>query len=428
MNILIKISIIIFTIGVLKTQTLDINALRTAQKQALKSSNSISNVSKKEKNIDYFISDKPVDPKKYFVGPGDHLHINIISSNETFDHNLIISPTGTLLIPSVGIIDCNKLNLSQLFIEIKKQIKSWNANVKISVELNQIREFRVSVVGQFSNAGYFIVTPMTRVSDLFKQIIADYYQKNKEHIKTNKESSFSETFGMRARIAVDDFYERKLGIDENLENDIEKLSLRNILLLRDKDTIKVDLEKFKVTGNTLYNPYIHQNDIINIPYKNRFFSVYGGVQKPGRYEYNENDKISDAVSIAGGLHLNSKSDSISITRLKTNYQSESFNLSIMDCEQNKLFPEDHIMVSYVENNEPHNIVEIVGEINYPGIYPIVSGETTIFDIIKRAGGFLPSADSSKIYINNSTLSKIPDRELERILLKDKRLQLKLGRR
>ena len=58
-------------------------------------------------------------------------------------------------------------------------------------------------------------------------------------------------------------------------------------------------------------------------------------------------------------------------------------------------------------------VEIVGEINYPGTYPIKL-ETTISDIIRLAGDFTEK-HSSKIYINNKTIVKIPDRELERIL-------------
>ena len=69
-----------------------------------------------------FVIDRIVDPDKYIVGPGDELHINIISSNETFDHSLVISPTGQLLIPSAGMVNCNKLKLSQLVKEIKKEI------------------------------------------------------------------------------------------------------------------------------------------------------------------------------------------------------------------------------------------------------------------------------------------------------------------
>ena len=404
--------------GISNSQNLDLNTLRLAQRQAFKASKTNSSILNKDKRQERFVTDKIVDPDEYIVGPGDELHINIISSNETFDHSLVISPTGQLLIPSVGMVDCNKLKLSQLVKEIKREIRSWSTNVRINVELINIREFRILVLGQFNNAGYFIVTPMTKVSDLFNQIKTEHNQKAKEAIKINKESSFSETFGMRSRIAVDDFYNRKLGLEEEPDNDLSHLSKRNILIFRGKDTIKVDLEKFKVNGNQELNPYVQQEDVIKIPYAKRFFTVHGGVQKPGKYEYKSGDKILDAVTIAGGFHPDAVLDSISLIRTNLPNDTRSIYFTQKQCELEFLEPEDHLMVPYSYNEDPHEIVEIVGEINYPGTYPIKIGTTTISDIIRLAGGFLPSADSSKIYINNKTIVKIPDRELERILLKD----------
>ena len=404
--------------GLSNSQNLDLNTLRLAQRQAFKASKTNSSILNKDKRQERFVTDKIVDPDEYIVGPGDELHINIISSNETFDHSLVISPTGQLLIPSVGMVNCNKLKLSQLVKEIKKEIRSWSTNVRINVELINIREFRILVLGQFDNAGYFIVTPMTKVSDLFNQIKTEHNQKAKEAIKVNKESSFSETFGMRSRIAVDDFYNRKLGLEEEPDNDLSHLSKRNILIFRGKDTIKVDLEKFKVNGNQELNPYVQQEDVIKIPYAKRFFTVHGGVQKPGKYEYKSGDKILDAVTIAGGFHPDAVLDSISLIRTNLPNDTRSIYFTQKQCELEFLESEDHLMVPYSYNEDPHEIVEIVGEINYPGTYPIKIGTTTISDIIRLAGGFLPSADSSKIYINNKTIVKIPDRELERILLKD----------
>jgi len=404
--------------GLSNSQNLDLNTLRLAQRQAFKASKTNSSILNKDKRQERFVTDKIIDPDEYIVGPGDELHINIISSNETFDHSLVISPTGQLLIPSVGMVNCNKLKLSQLVKEIKKEIRSWSTNVRINVELINIREFRILVLGQFDNAGYFIVTPMTKVSDLFNQIKTEHNQKAKEAIKVNKESSFSETFGMRSRIAVDDFYNRKLGLEEEPDNDLSHLSKRNILIFRGKDTIKVDLEKFKVNGNQELNPYVQQEDVIKIPYAKRFFTVHGGVQKPGKYEYKSGDKIIDAVTIAGGFHPNAVLDSISLIRTNLPNDTRSIYFTQKQCQLEFLESEDHLMVPYSYNEDPHEIVEIVGEINYPGTYPIKIGTTTISDIIRLAGGFLPSADSSKIYINNKTIVKIPDRELERILLKD----------
>ena len=162
--------------------------------------------------------------------------------------------------------------------------------------------------------------------------------KGKETISGNRESIYNETFGMRSRIAVDDFYNRKLGIDQELDkSDIDLLSKRNIVIKRGDDSIMVDLEKFKVTGNEIFNPYVQQNDIIHIPYKNRYFTVKGGVQRPGEYEYKINDNINDALIIAGGLYPNVNTDNLRITRSTLANDSESFYLPIKDSKTPNYF-------------------------------------------------------------------------------------------
>ena len=58
------------------------------------------------------------------------------------------------------------------------------------------------------------------------------------------------------------------------------------------------MEKFKVQGSDSLNPYIFQNDKIHIPYKTQFIYIDGGVQKPGKYEYQSGDFLDDIISIA----------------------------------------------------------------------------------------------------------------------------------
>ena len=399
-------------------QTLDLNSLRIAQKQAAKLKNKSQEISRANKSDDPFIIDLPVNPDEYVVGPGDQFHLNIISSNETFDYSLTISPTGTLLIPSVGIIDCNDLTLSKLIKEIKKIIKNWNRNIKINIELEEIRQFRVLVTGQFDNAGYFTVTPMTRISDLYNLVISDFNEKKKSIFKEKIDRTYSESLGMQSILAVDDFYSRKLGPENELESEIELLSKRNILILRKDDTLDVDLERFKVNGSHELNPYINQNDIIKIPYVTEYFYISGGVQKPGKYEYKVNDVLIDGIQIAGGCKPGVDLNNIKITRSFLDKPSKSFFINIINIEKIPLIGNDHIMVPHFSINEPHEMVTIDGQIKFPGKYPITSGITTVDDIIKEAGGFLTDSDSTKFYINNQTISSAPDRELERILLKE----------
>ena len=66
-----------------------------------------------------------------------------------------------------------------------------------------------------------------------------------------------------------------------------------------------------------YNPYLHQGDIVHIPYKENFVTIKGGVQKPGKYEYKNIDFVIDAIIIAGGLNNTKYIENITIARSKS---------------------------------------------------------------------------------------------------------------
>ena len=397
-------------------QTLDINSLRLAQRQISKSTPQLNNNTSSMSKEKPFLIDKSISPEQYKVGPGDQIHINIISSNETFDYSLVISPTGELLIPSVGLINTNKLNLYELIKEIKNKIKSWNSNAQVNIELEGIRKFKVLVTGQFDNAGYFVATPLTRVSDLYENIFQNYFEEKKNIYSQSNSKTYSETIGIQSRIAVDDLYKRKMGVYQEEDSQIQLLSKRNILIYRELDTLEVDIECFKVTGDISMNPYIEQGDVIQIPYIESYFYINGGVQRPGRYEFKKDETLEEIIEIAGGLKSNIKKDNIRVIHSEMLKEKPKI-LQLINDKNFKIRPEDNIMIPFSNYKKPNDIIEITGEIKFPGTYSIVPGETTLGDLIDISGGFTEIADTNKVLFNNSKISEIPDRELERVLLK-----------
>jgi len=397
-------------------QTLDINSLRLAQRQISKSTPQLNNNTSSMSKEKPFLIDKSISPEQYKVGPGDQIHINIISSNETFDYSLVISPTGELLIPSVGLINTNKLNLYELIKEIKNKIKSWNSNAQVNIELEGVRKFKVLVTGQFDNAGYFVATPITRVSDLYENLFQNYFEEKKNIYSQSNSKTYSETIGIQSRIAVDDLYKRKMGVYQEEDSQIQLLSKRNILIYRELDTLEVDIECFKVTGNISMNPYIEQGDVIQIPYIESYFYINGGVQRPGRYEFKKDETLEEIIEIAGGLKSNIKKDNIRVIHSEMLKEKPKI-LQLINDKNFEIRPEDNIMIPFSNYKKPNDIIEITGEIKFPGTYSIVPGETTLGDLIDISGGFTEIADTNKVLFNNSKISEIPDRELERVLLK-----------
>ena len=405
--------------ALISAQTIDVNALRTlGQSSATKLGLDRTKLTQEKQAQSLVILDRPVDPSLYFVGPGDQFRVNIISSNEAFNYSLTVSPTGEILIPAVAIVPVYGLTLRQAIKAMEKTVKEWNQNVKIYITLEQIREFKVKVIGQLEQPGLYTATPMTRVSDLYQMIIEQYSTEIEEDEESLMERGVSETdrsmmYDQKSQIA--DLYERKMRVPEE-EKEYQELSNRNLVLIRKQDSIKIDLARFGISGKNDHNPYLQQEDILVIPLRRHLIGIYGGVKIPGKYEYVFGEFLSDLIQIAGGLRPDADPEKIEITRYNGPTEKFSFTVEFQESKDVQLNPEDHVMVQYAKQYKRQEIVYITGEVVHPGVYSILPGQTTIGNILAKANGYTDRSDSSKITINNRDIYEIPDRELERILL------------
>ena len=340
------------------------------------------------RNTDIYLEDT-IDPEEYIVGPGDEFAFNMLSSDGIESLHLKISPTGDVLIPAVGVIFVDKLSLNVAIEKIRSKCLEKYRSAKINITLIKIRKFKVQVFGTVHYPGFVVVSAVARVSDIYNLVV-----------------------------------EQEIS-DQDLDmskRDVEKLdglniSTRNITLWRHSKPINVDLLKFGIDGNKELNPHIQQGDIIEFRLKKGKVGIHGGVELPGSYEYVKGESVSDIIKLAGGFTKNADTNKVEITRFLNFVEKESIFLnSNHKIRTTMVHPEDHILVRYYQDYKRQDLVEIFGEVKYPGVYSIQVGKTTFQDIIQRAGGYATKADSLRIIINNKMISNIPDIELERVAL------------
>jgi protein involved in polysaccharide export with SLBB domain len=264
---------------------------------------------------------------------------------------------------------------------MKIAIQTLNRSAKIFIILSEIREFKVKVIGHLQNPGFYTITPVSRVSDLYEEVL------NKLHSESSA--------------------------DQNL---YPEMSRRNIEIYRNGKSIPVDLVKFGSTGKENNNPFLQQGDVVRMPLKEHLVGIFGGIKIPGNYEFIQGESLSQFVDLAGGLRPDADSNKVEITRFISSKEKFSFITTMSKADTIIISSEDHIMVRYDQDYKRQDIVYINGEVKYPGVYAIEPGKTTIGDALQKVGGFTTRADQSKIIINNKSIAKIPDRENKRILL------------
>lgn len=182
----------------------------------------------------------------------------------------------------------------------------------------------------------------------------------------------------------------------NVQKEFEKYSLRNILLKRRSgEQIKIDLLKFRKTGNYDLNPYLKNDDILIFPstdIERNFISIYGAVNKEGRFHFFNGDKLSDALFLADGINPAYEDVSkVEVTRLS--YDGNTMENLIVNIDSNiELKRGDRIRVLANETQRKDFKVLVIGEFNMTGFIPIKKEHTSLRELIERVGGFTEHAD------------------------------------
>lgn len=189
---------------------------------------------------------------------------------------------------------------------------------------------------------------------------------------------------------------------DRLKRDLDDFSLRGIVLRRSNgEELLLDLLKFRVTGDFKHNPYLKNDDVLIFPAMDieiNFVRVLGAVNNPITFMFVEGDMLSDAITIAQGVNeAYENTNDVIIYRL--NYEGN--RLDTVFCQIGDIVSlkrGDRVRVVADETRRRDYIVNVIGEVHSPGFIPITHNNTTIKEIIEKAGGFKTTADLNRAEI------------------------------
>ena len=102
-------------------------------------------LAKQNEEIEYLnynseILEETIDPSIYLVGPGDQFAFNMLSADGMVNLNLVVTPTGEILIPAVGKVNVDGKSLNQTIKKITEQCHLRYSNATVHVALTKIRK------------------------------------------------------------------------------------------------------------------------------------------------------------------------------------------------------------------------------------------------------------------------------------------------
>ena len=331
----------------------------------------------------------------------------MVTSSRIVNLELVVSPSGTILIPIVGVVDVKNKTISYVYDAIIKKCKEKYVDSNVYVELIKTRFFKVLVTGDFSSTGMFPVSATSRVSDLIESMLS----------LERKERSFSIVDSLLHKYFSD--YSKNILLTKDI------FLIRNSSSDPNAEIIEVDLFNYYLNGDFSSNPTLKEGDIINIKNSNKV-AVLGDIQKPIRinlennmsYGYlvnlaikkNENQNIAKVINYKMlNQYSNNEIDRISeIDPRYRNHIDESFlnsrirtNKGIFSLNMDKNLHYDANPGDIVIIGDILNYIEIIGGVKNPGIYKYDS-KMNIKDYINEAGNFSKLAKDKDIYIISYT--------------------------
>ena len=201
-----------------------------------------------------------------------------------------------------------------------------------------------------------------------------------------------------------------------------------------KDYVILDIAKIVQDPTSESNILIQEYDELFFLSKRDYMddfevTISGAVRLPNIFSFGEGITLSDLLMMAGGLAQESSGAKIDISRI-VDYDAEtnqikskrtlvrSFKISndgkLSDEAMNfALEPYDQVAVRFNPNFQEVRTITLSGEVQFPGLYSLMSKDETIAEVIKRAGGLKTSADMSAVKMYRYTkVEESSDNEID----------------
>ncbi len=332
-----------------------------------------------------------IDENEYIVGPGDMFAV-LRGGTIPISTSIQVSAEGNLVVPEVGSLPVAGLSLADAKTAAVKFIKTNYVNEVVDVSLEEPRKFYVHVTGAVPQPGRFITSAVSRVDDVLQEVYAS--------------KSFDYNIALSGRNSTDkETLSRMLPLpsaERPSLNEEFRPSLRSIRIERtDGTSVEVDLMTYYATGDVSLNPYLLDGDVLRVSaYRNEFESirVSGAVPYQGYYAYRNGDTLDRILSIAfGAREYELPGDVRIVTRTATGSESKLVTVDEVAAgvaSRTNLLRGDHIMVQTGERSN----AGVFGWVKYPGTYPIVSGKSTLKQLVSDAGGITDDASVRLAYV------------------------------
>lgn len=339
------------------------------------------------------IPDKQIaTPGNYPVGPLDQLLIQVYGKAKLDPWNLTVTRDGYIYIPfRLGNVYVNGKTVDEIRKMLTDKLSPYVPGLMgqggppqthISVALTGLRTVKVFVTGEVINPGAY---DMSSLSSAFNVL---YQAGGPNEIGT----------------------------------------FREVKVIRNNEVItKFDIYEFLTEGKLTGDVRIQENDRVVVSYYKKRVELAGEIKKPGLFEVNEGEYLSDIINYAGGFTDKAYKARVKVYRV-TPKEKRILDIPFEALPTFELVTGDSISINPIlERFE--NLVTIDGAVMRPGEYSL-DANPTLKTLLESADGLREDAFTGRITVSRTRLDlsveiipidlsdllngRIPDLELTRL--------------
>lgn len=203
---------------------------------------------------------------------------------------------------------------------------------------------------------------------------------------------------------------------------LERGSIRNVELRRDKKTYHYDLFKFVKQGDLNQNPFLLDNDVVFIPFVQDSVAINGPVKSAGTYELISDKSLWNLVQLSGGFTVGvSQKEPITIIRYDADGAKMLTKVSNtqQDLESFVLQNGDIVVVPHIflkDRRFDYSVAELPADTQF---YPTQKNEIYITGTVAQPGAYPFHANYSiRDFVNTAGITEMSNSKGLRIVTAD----------
>jgi len=405
----------------------------------------------------------------YQLGPGDQLLV-FLGGKAQQQFEVTVSADGQAFLPTVGVFPVLGQSLGEFRRALDERLKRLYSNYSIDVMLIAPKSIRVAVIGEVNSPGNYTLSALNSVLDamikaqgltergslrdiqvfrrdsllghvdLYDFLLKPHGNENVflqggDQIFVPVRKSQVEVTGEVHRQAI---YELNPTKKERFSDlialaggltDLAFTPKIELSRMRPEGTLEVfylDYHKMENGLDSTRNVILKNNDRLHVFSKldqvpKQVVTIHGEVKNPGEYEYEANMRVSDLILKAGSLTRSAYLLQAEVAKVDPNSSVRPVQIRLSalmdssDASQDILLEaDDHVFVRRIPEWQVGLIVEVRGEVKFPGNYPIVKDSTKLSDVLRHAGGFTKEALIGEAKLIRRREPVLEDKEFERL--------------